>query len=83
MDLSQNKKKLKLEIQHQKNLKFILSLGNEEFTEWVATLPDPALDYLEWIIDEVEEKLDDIYMESSELEESIEVIKKYTLSKPD
>lgn len=83
MDLSQNKQKLKLEIQHQKNLKFILSLGNEEFTEWVATLPEPALDYLEWLVDEVESKLDDIYMEASCLEESNEVIKKYTLSKPD
>ena len=83
MDLSQSKKKLKLEIQHQKNLKFILSLGNEEFTEWVATLPTAALVYLEWLIDEVEEKLDDIYMESSGFEEATEVIKKYTLSKPD
>lgn len=83
MDLSQNKRKLKLEIQHQKNLKFILSLGNEEFTEWVATLPAPALVYLEWLVDEVEDKLDDIYMESSGFEEAAEVIKKYTLSKPD
>lgn len=83
MDLSQNRKKVKLEIQHQKNLKFILSLGNEEFTEWVATLPEPAVDYLEWLIDEVETKLDDIYMESCNFEESTEVIKKYTLSKPD
>lgn len=83
MDLSQNKRKLMLEIHHQKNLKFILSLGNEEFTEWIATLPDPALVYLEWLVDEVEAKLDDIAMDASGLEEANQVIKKYTLSKPD
>jgi hypothetical protein len=83
MDLSQNKKKLKLEPHHQKNLKYILSLGNDEFTEWAATLPQPALVYLEWLVDEVETKLDDIAMEASDLEESKEIIKKYTLSKPD
>jgi hypothetical protein len=82
MDLSQNKKKLKLEPHHQKNLKFILSLANDEFTEWVTTLPQPALVYLEWLIDETETKLDDIAMETSDLEESKEIIKKYTLSKP-
>jgi hypothetical protein len=82
MDLSQNKKKLRLEPQHQKNLKFILSLGNDEFTEWAATLPQPALVYLEWLIDEVEEKLDDIYMDSCGLEEATQVIKKYTANKP-
>jgi hypothetical protein len=58
-------------------------MGNEEFTAWVSELPEPALDYLEWLVDEVETKLDDIAMEASDLEESKEVIKKYTLFKPD
>jgi hypothetical protein len=83
MDLSQNKKKIKLETGHQKNLKFILSLANEEFEEWVATLPDPALEYLEWLIDETEHALDEIAMDASGLEEAQRVIQKYTLSKPD
>jgi hypothetical protein len=38
--------------------------------------------YLEWLIDEVEEKLDDIYMDSCGLEEATQVIKKYTANKP-
>ena len=82
MDLSQNKKKIRLETGHQKNLKFILSLSAEEFTEWVEGLPDPALDYLEWLIEEVEFLLDDIIMENSQLEDANQVIQKYTLKKP-
>lgn len=82
MDLSQNKKKLTLETGHQKNLKFILSLADDEFAEWVATLPDKALDYLEWLVDETEYELDDICMEISQLQDAQEVIQKYTLKKP-
>ena len=82
MDLSQNKKKIRLEIGHQKNLKFILSLSTEEFKEWVEGLPDPALDYLEWLIEEVEYALDDIVMDISKLEDANQVIQKYTIKKP-
>lgn len=82
MDLSQNKKKIRMETGHQKNLKFILSLSAEEFQEWVGGLPDPALDYLEWLIDETEYGLDDILMELSGLEDASSVIQKYTLKKP-
>ena len=82
MDLSQNKKKISLETGHQKNLKFILSLGDDEFSEWVGTLPDKALDYLEWLIDEVEYELDEIAIEASELEQAQEVIQKFTIKKP-
>ena len=82
MDLSQNKKKVNLETGHQKNLKFILSLDDEEFSEWVGTLPDKAIDYLEWLIDETEHELDEIALEISELKEAQEVVLKYTLKKP-
>lgn len=82
MDLSQNKKKVNLETGHQKNLKFILSLGDEEFSQWVGTLPDKALDYLEWLIDEVEYELDEIAMEASQLKQAEEVVQRFTLKKP-
>ncbi len=78
MDLSQNKKKLLMEIRHQKNLKFVLSMEDEEFKQWVGNLPDDALDYLEWLVEETEYVLDDIVLEATGYVEAQEVIKKYT-----
>ena len=77
MDLSQNKKKLPLEIQHQKNLKFVLSMEDEQFQEWVGTLPDDALDYLEWLIEETEYMVDDIVLDTVGLAEADKVISKF------
>lgn len=78
MDLSQNKKKLMMEIRHQKNLKFVLSMEDEEFKQWVGELPDDAIEYLEWLIEETEFFLDEIVLESTGLVEAQEVISKFT-----
>lgn len=80
MDLSQNKKKLMMEIRHQKNLKFVLSMEDEEFKEWVGDLPDDALDYLEWLVEETEFFLDEIVLETTGLAEAQEMISKFTRS---
>lgn len=81
MDLSQNKKKLPMEIRHQKNLKFVLSMEDEEFEHWVGSLPDDALEYLEWLVDEVEYIVDDILLEATGYEEAHEVIKYFQKKK--
>jgi predicted transposase YdaD len=80
MDLSQNKKKLMMEIRHQKNLKFVLSMEDEEFKEWVGDLPDDALDYLEWLVEETEFFIDEVVLETTGLVEAQEMISKFTRS---
>lgn len=77
MDLSQNKKKLKMEIRHQKNLRFVLSMEDEKFKDWVGGLPDDAFEYLEWLIDETEHLLDEIVLETTGLKEADEIISRF------
>ena len=54
----------------------------EEFQKWLGTLPDPAMDYIEFLFDEVEYTLDDIALETVGLDHVNSVIQKYTLKKP-
>lgn len=60
--------------QHQKNLKVILSMPQRELAAWLADLPDEEIDYVEWLIEEVEGALDDMVLENSGLLEAAEVI---------
>lgn len=66
---------------HQKNLKVILSMEQEELAHWLANLPDDEIEYVEWLVEEVESSLDNMILEQVGLDEAREVIKKYTLPK--
>lgn len=70
-----------METTHQKNLKFLLQMELEDFEQWLGTLPDPAMEYIEWLFDEVEYTLDDIAIETVGLDQANKVIQKYTLHK--
>jgi transcription initiation factor IIF auxiliary subunit len=67
--------------QHQKNLKIILSLEQDELANWLAQLPDDEIEYVEWLLEEVEIALDNMIMKQTDMVEAKEIIKKYTLPK--
>lgn len=59
---------------HEKNLKSILSKGQEEFAGWVEHLTDKELAYVEWLLEKAEKTLDDILMDQSCLEDAKKII---------
>lgn len=72
--------RLKMRKQHQKNLKIILSLEQQELAHWLAHLPDDEIDYVEWLLEEVDIALENMVIEQVGLEEAKEIIKRYTIS---
>ena len=66
--------------QHQKNLKIILSMEQQELAHWLANLPDDEIEYVEWLVEEVDIALENMVIEQSGLRDAKEVIKKYTIS---
>lgn len=49
-------------------------MPQRELAAWLADLPDEEIDYVEWLIEEVEGALDDMVLENSGLLEAAEVI---------
>ncbi len=70
----------KMRNQHQKNLKIILSLEQQELAHWLAHLPDDEIDYVEWLLEEVDIALENMVIDQVGLEDAKEIIKKYTIS---
>lgn len=66
--------------QHQKNLKIILSMEQQELAHWLANLPDDEIEYVEWLVEEVDIALENMVMEQSGLRDARDIIKKYTIS---
>lgn len=66
---------------HQKNLKIILSLEQEELANWLANLPDDEIDYVEWLVEEVENALNDMILDHVGLDQANELLKQFTLKK--
>jgi hypothetical protein len=56
-------------------------MEQEELAHWLANLPDDEIEYVEWLVEEVESSLDNMILEQVGLDEAREVIKKYTLPK--
>jgi len=71
----------KMRNQHQKNLKIILSMEQNELAHWLANLPDDEIEYVEWLVEEVDIALENMVIEQSGLTDARDVIKKYTLDK--
>ena len=66
--------------QHQKNLKIILSMEQQELAHWLANLPDDEIEYVEWLVEEVDIALENMIIEQSGLDDARDIIKKYTIS---
>lgn len=56
-------------------------MEQEELAHWLANLPDDEIEYVEWLVEEVESSLDNMILEQVGLDEAQEVIKKFTLPK--
>jgi len=67
--------------QHQKNLKIILSMEQNELAHWLANLPDDEIEYVEWLVEEVDIALENMVIEQTGLTDARDVIKKFTLDK--
>ena len=80
MSLEERRRKM-MEKQHQKNLKVILSMDQDELASWLANLQDHEIEYVEWLVEEVESSLDEMMLEHVGLEEANDLIQKYTLKK--
>lgn len=70
-----------MEKQHQKNLKVILSMDQDELASWLANLPDDEIEYVEWLVEEVESSLDEMMLDHVGLEEANDLIQRFTLKK--
>jgi hypothetical protein len=58
-------------------------MEQEELAHWLARLPDEEIEYVEWLIEEVESALDNIVLEQSGLEDAHKVLKKFTKKNED
>lgn len=66
---------------HQKNLKVILSMEQRELANWLANLPEDEIEYVEWLVEEVEIALDNMIIEQTGLDQAEELLKRFTLKK--
>lgn len=58
-------------------------MEQEELAHWLARLPDEEIEYVEWLIEEVESALDNIILEQSGLEDAHKVLEKFTKKNED
>lgn len=66
---------------HQKNLEFLLSFDEKELYYWLDNLPERHIEYVEWLIEYSEEKLDQYMLSNSDFKESKEILDKFITSK--
>ena len=66
---------------HQKNLEFILSLEEKDLYYWLDTLSERQFEYVEWLIEFIEDKTDKYMMETTEFKEALELLDRFTLEK--
>ncbi len=64
---------------HQKNLKVILSMEQRELANWLANLPEDEIEYVEWLVEEVEIALDNMIIDQHGLDQAEELLKQFTL----
>jgi len=67
--------------QHQKNLKIILSLEQQELAQWLANLPDDEIEYVEWLLEEVDIALENMMIEQRGYGEAKKIISRFMLNK--
>jgi len=53
-------------------------MEQRQLAHWLANLPDNEIEYVDWLVEEVEYALDKMILEHSGLHEAQEVIKKFT-----
>jgi hypothetical protein len=56
-------------------------MEQNELAHWLANLPDDEIEYVEWLVEEVDIALENMIIEQSGLTDARDVIKKFTLTK--
>ena len=69
----------KMRTRHQKNLKVILSMEQRELANWLANLPDDEIEYVVWLVEEVEIALDNMIIDQHGLDQAEELLNQFTL----
>lgn len=55
-------------------------MEQQELAGWLANLPDDEIEYVEWLVEEVDIALENIIIEQEGFDNAKEIIKKFTLS---
>jgi hypothetical protein len=58
-------------------------MEQEELAHWLANLPDNEIEYVEWLVEEVETALDKMLLEQSGLEAAQKILQKFMKSNED
>lgn len=69
----------KMRTQHQKNLKVVLSMEQMELANWLANLPEDEIEYVIWLVEEVEIALDNMIIDQHGLDQAKELLQSFTL----
>lgn len=63
-----------MEASHKQNLRAIFSMDQGEFDKWVATLSEEKLTYVEWLMQQALDTLDEALLNQSDMAEAKRVI---------
>ena len=55
-------------------------MEQQELAGWLANLPDDEIEYVEWLVEEVDIALENIIIEQEGFDNAKEIIKKFTLN---
>ena len=55
-------------------------MEHQELAHWLANLPDDEIEYVEWLLEEVDIALENMILDQVGFDQAKEVIKKYTIS---
>ena len=55
-------------------------MEHQELAHWLANLPDDEIEYVEWLLEEVDIALENMLLEQTNFTDAKEIIKKYTIS---
>ncbi len=65
-----------MESQDENNFELLLTMEEAQLWEWLANIPEEYLDYIEELLDRVENRLDSFLLDNSTLKEAKELIEK-------
>jgi hypothetical protein len=56
-------------------------MEQRELANWLANLPEDEIEYVEWLVEEVEIALDNMIIDQHGLDQAEELLKQFTLKK--
>lgn len=65
-----------MESQDENNFDFLITMGEAELYRWLASIPEEYLDYIEELLEKVEDRLDKFLLDNSSFKEANALIEK-------